>query len=87
MNDSWTVSIYPSVMKKLNRLTLKERRKIVNQIDSMREGLNRRDFKKLSGCSEWSLQIGGWRVLFLVDIKSRVITAVGFGPRGDVYKK
>lgn len=74
-------------MKKLNRLTPKEKKRITDQIDSMKDGLDRRDFKKLSGRAEWSLHIGGWRVLFLVDLKSRVITAVGFGPRVDIYKK
>lgn len=43
--------------------------------------------KPLRGRPDWSLRIGGFRVLFRVDEANRTIVVTSIGPRGDVYKK
>lgn len=41
---------------------------------------------KLKGRSELRLRVGGWRVLFAVDRKTRLIDVKLIGPRGSVYE-
>lgn len=41
---------------------------------------------KLKGRAERRLRVGGWRVLFAVDRKARVIDVKLIGPRGSVYE-
>ena len=43
--------------------------------------------KPLHGRPEWSLRVGGFRVLFRVDERNRTIVVTAIGARGDIYKK
>lgn len=44
------------------------------------------DMKQLHGRKEWRLRVGNHRILLRVDREKKVLTVVGIGVRGDVYK-
>lgn len=87
MKNKWEIIILPDVEKKIKRIQPREQTRVKKKVLALEDGIGNADFKKLGGHPEWSLQVGKWRVLFLVDLKSRIMTATGFGSRGDVYKK
>ncbi len=84
---TWTVIIAPSALKALGGLPAEEHRRIEKAVKGLRAGPRAGGGKPLHGRPQWSLRVGGWRILFRVDEGTRTIFVTAVGARGDVYKK
>lgn len=82
--------MYQVIVKKpakkfIDGLPLSERRRIVDAIERLPEGGDR---KRLQGQENlYRLRVGPYRIIYMVDNGQLVIYVVGAGNRGDIYKK
>lgn len=83
----WRVIITPPAEKVMLKHPAWSRERIHAQLAMLENGPRGGGGKPLRGRPEWSLRIGGFRVLYRVDEANRVIVVTGIGSRGDVYKK
>jgi len=72
----------------LKRLSVRERVRIIYQLERLAENPGRRDLdvKRLSGHSGWRLRLGKYRVVYRTDENQLQILVIRVRPRGDVYK-
>lgn len=70
----------------MERLTAEDRRRILDALDKLVKDPQGTRIGKLSGRPEYSLHVGGWRVLLVPDKLAQVFVVTRVGPRGDVYK-
>lgn len=86
MSD-WKVFIPDRIERQLAKLPPKETDRIKTKIKELASGLNQSRIKKLEGRPEWSIRVGGRRVLVGVDFEKKTVVVTAIGPRGDIYKK
>ncbi len=82
----WRVVILRPARRYLERLTRRDRERILEALDKLQQDPARAPVKPLEGRPEWSLRVGGRRVLLRVDRSARVLVVTEIAPRGDVYK-
>ncbi len=86
--SGWQVYISSDCDKKLCRLSRKQRERIQKALVELEKtGPSHRNIKKLQARPEWSLRVGGKRVILRIDFVNKQFLAVDLGSRGDVYKK
>ncbi len=80
--------IRKQAIKALQRMLVRDAKRIRGALDELAEDPSRQDndVKPLRGRPGFRMRVGGYRVIFERDDKSRVIEVLGIGPRGDVYK-
>ncbi|MCR4418548.1 MAG: type II toxin-antitoxin system RelE/ParE family toxin [Clostridia bacterium] len=81
----WQVIILQPARRYLERLPRKEQKRILNALQKLQEDPRQVLVKPLKGRPEWSLRVGGRRVLIMVDKKQKRLVITTIGPRGDVY--
>ena len=87
-DSKWQVNASSDFEKKLFRLPKKQQTLILKALVELEEsGPSHRNIKKLQARPEWSLRIGGIRVILRVDFPKKQFLAVEVGSRGDIYKK
>ena len=86
-SPAWEIIVAPAVLKTLEGLSGRERQRIEDAIAGLEVGPREGGGKPLHGRPQWSLRVGGWRVLFRVDGPARAIYVTAVGSRGDIYKK
>ena len=82
---TWRILVADSTARYLQRQTAEVQKRIRERLQELQAGPLGRA-KPLHGRSQWSLRVGGLRLLLEVDEGAHVITVVAAGPRGDVYK-
>jgi mRNA interferase RelE/StbE len=70
----------PAAAKALKRLPLNQAERIMRAIGKLPSG----DVKRLQGRPEYRLRVGSWRVIFLMEAETIMVTDVG--ARGDIYR-
>lgn len=81
----WQVVILRPARCYLEKLPRKEQERILNALQKLQENPQQAPVKPLKGRPEWSLRVGGRRVLIMVDREQRWFVVTTIGPRGDVY--
>ncbi|TDA70455.1 MAG: type II toxin-antitoxin system RelE/ParE family toxin [Clostridia bacterium] len=81
----WQVILLQPARRYLERLPQKERERILKALQRLQEAPEQAPVKPLKGRPEWSLRVGGRRVLIMVDREQRRFVVTTIGPRGDVY--
>ena len=82
-SPAWEIIVSPAALKALDGLPARERQRIEDAMAGLEAGP--RDGRQ--GRPQWSLRVGGRRVLFRVDGPAHTIYVTAVGTRGDVYKK
>jgi mRNA interferase RelE/StbE len=82
----WRVVLLRPARRYLERLPRRERERILDALDKLQQDPTRASVKPLEGRPEWSLRVGGRRVLLRVDRTTRLFVVTEIGPRGDIYK-
>lgn len=85
----WQIQYRKKAHKTLESLTERQRKRILNAINRLRENpFNRNDLdtKKLEGRGDWRLRVGDWIIIYYVYEGRLLIEIIEIGPRGDVYK-
>ncbi len=85
MLAKWHLSISPKALKRLKRISDPDKRRIATAIYELRNGPHG-DIKPLVGREEYRLRVGGWRVLFLLDMEKMSIIVTSVESRGAAYK-
>lgn len=87
-SSRWKVNVSSDFEKKLFRLTQRQQVLILKALVELEtSGHSHRNIKKLQARPDWSLRIGGIRVILRVDFANKQFLAVEVGSRGDIYKK
>ena len=84
----YRLTIRHHAIKALQRMPAREARRVRDALDKLAQDPDRRDIDvaRLQGRPGFRLRTGGWRVIFERDERTREITVLRIGPRGDVYK-
>ncbi|GFE70842.1 type II toxin-antitoxin system RelE/ParE family toxin [Chroococcus sp. FPU101] len=86
MSD-WQIVIQRLARRYLEKLTLANRERIINDLTILQTNPESLDFKPLKGRSDWRLRVGDYRVLVRVDRENKVFVVTRIGSRGDIYEK
>lgn len=82
--------MYQIIIKKrakkfIDKLPMKERRRIVSAIEQLPNG---DDIKKLKGHSDLlRLRVGDYRIIYTIDDGKCIVYVIDAGNRGEIYKK
>lgn len=81
----WRILVADGTARYLQRQAAEMQQRVRERLMDLRAGPHGRA-KRLHGRPQWSLRVGDLRLLLQVDEDDHIITVVGAGPRGDVYK-
>ena len=85
---SYELRLTKTAKKVFSRLPAKLRiglEKCFNQLEA--DPKNHLNIQKLKGyTSDYRYKVAGWRILYEINEKQRVVTVYEIRPRGDVYK-
>lgn len=82
----WQVVVSASAAKDLTKHP-ERRAQFAERLQALSAGPGAGGSKMLHGRPEWSLRVGGFRVLYQVDEPKCTIVITAVGSRGDIYKK
>lgn len=83
---SYRLLVKPSVVKELEALPTKDRRRVVGKIRKLASEPRPESAEKLSGQEKYRLRQGNYRVLYSVDDTELTLVVVKIGHRRDVYR-
>jgi mRNA interferase RelE/StbE len=83
---SYVVHVIPSVEKEMDRFTDLIHERISAKILTLENNPRPRGYKKLSGREEYRIRAGDYRILYVVNDKTRIVTILSVGHRRDVYR-
>ena len=83
---SYSVQIKRSAAKELEAIPLKDRRRIVARIETLRDNPRPPGCEKLSAEEKYRLRQGDYRILYEILDRELVVTVVRIGNRRDVYR-
>lgn len=83
---TYKIILKPSVQKDLDKLQIKEVKKIAVRINQLSSNPRPIGVQKLSDDEGYRIRIGNYRVLFLIDDERRRIMIYRIKHRKDVYK-
>ena len=83
---AYKILIKPSASKDLDVLPVKEVKKILNHISHLGENPRPVGVQKLSNQDGYRIRSGNYRILFIVEEKSKTVLIYRIKHRKDVYK-
>lgn len=83
----WHVVLLRPARRYVERLSREEQERVIDALTELERNPLAAGLKALTGRPEWSLRVGGLRVLLRVDREQRLFVVTLIGPRGDVYKR
>ena len=83
---NYSVRIKRSAAKEIERLPLKERRRIIAKIRALATDPRPEGCEKLSGEEKYRIRQGNYRILYEIVDQELVVTVVKVGNRRDVYR-
>ncbi len=83
---SYDLRIKPSAVKELEALQARDRRRIIEKIQSLASEPRPPGCEKLSGQDLYRVRQGHFRILFEVQDGPSIVTVVKIGHRRDVYR-
>lgn len=82
-----TIKFKKSAEKDFGKLPSNYQRLIAGRIDTLIEDPHPAGSEKLKGRDDvYRVRQGDWRILYTVDDSERIVTILGIGPRGSIYK-
>jgi mRNA interferase RelE/StbE len=83
---SCSVLIKPSAAKELERIPLKDRRRVVRRISALADDPRPPGSEKLTADDAYRLRQGSYRVLYTIDDDILTVVVIKVGDRKDVYR-
>jgi mRNA interferase RelE/StbE len=85
---AYEVVFRPRALRDLAALPEQDRRRVAEKIAGLAENPRPHGSEKLKGRAppEYRIRVGDYRVVYEVDDKVRVVTILGIGQRGGIYK-
>ena len=84
----YTISIKPSALKEINKLSQPIIKKIGKAIDNLSKNPRPDGVKKLKGSDEelYRIRIGDYRIVYSIEDEIKIIDILKVGHRKDIYK-
>lgn len=82
---SYKISIKRSAAKELEKITLPDRKRIVQKIRDLATEPRPLGCKKLSGQEKYRIRQGDYRILYEIRYDELIVAVVKIGHRRDVY--
>jgi mRNA interferase RelE/StbE len=84
---SYAIEWRPSARKEVRRLDPPVRRRVIEAIEALAGDPRPAGSVTLTGSPGWRrIRIGGYRVVYDVDDRARVVLVLRVGSRGEVYR-
>ena len=84
---SYSIERTRSAAKELERVPLKDRRRIVDRITALAEDPRPAGAERLSGDDKYRIRQGDYRILYEIVDHTLVVTVVRVGHRREVYRR
>ncbi|MCH7471511.1 type II toxin-antitoxin system RelE/ParE family toxin [bacterium] len=84
---SYRVILSKDASRSLNRLPDQIAGRITRAMAKLEENSRPPGCLKLTGCPEWRIRVGKYRVLYLIDDEARIVVITDVGPRGSIYRE
>jgi mRNA interferase RelE/StbE len=84
----YSVEITSKALKQLSKIDTRDRRRIAERIEYLKENPYPEGYKKLRGCDDlMRIRQGDYRIIYQVDQGKLVILVVTIGHRRDIYRR
>ena len=83
---SYSVFILRRAQGELDKLPVESYERVKEAIQRLSEEQRPSGCKKLTNREGWRIRVGDYRVIYEIDDKTRVVTALHVGHRRNVYK-
>jgi mRNA interferase RelE/StbE len=84
---SYSVELKPPARKELEALPDNVLSRVVRKVESLGQTPRPAGCKKLKGYKDqWRVRVGDWRVVYIVDDKTRLVSVTRVAHRREVYK-
>ena len=84
---SYKIVFKQSVAKDFRQIPRKDIQRILRRIDSLAENPRPMNAEKLSGDDKYRIRQGRYRIIYMIDDDTIVVTIVKIGHRRDVYRQ
>ena len=84
----YVVEVKPAAQKELEALPDDLLARVVRKLDVLRETPRPSGCKKLKGYEDqWRIRVGDWRVVYIVDDKTKLVSVTRVAHRREVYER
>jgi mRNA interferase RelE/StbE len=85
---NYSVQVKPSARKDLEGLPDNVLTRVVQKLESLGHAARPTGCKKLKGYKDqWRVQVGNWRVVYIIDDAARLISITRIAHRREVYER
>jgi mRNA interferase RelE/StbE len=86
--SSYTVQVKPSARKELEALPDKLLARTIKKITSLADTPRPAGCKKLKGyADQWRVRVGDWRVVYIIDDTTKLVSITRIAHRRQVYER
>ncbi len=83
---SYAVELKPSARKELESLPDRVLARVVSKLEALAHDTRPAGCKKLKGYrDQWRIRIGDWRVVYIIDDQTRLVSVTRIAHRREVY--
>jgi len=87
LNSRYKVELRPAARKQLDRITSKDRARILRRLTTLAEDPRPAGVTPLVGADDlWRIRIGDYRVIYSIDGDLLIVTVVRVGHRREAYR-
>jgi mRNA interferase RelE/StbE len=84
---AYRIKVTPRAGRDLKTLSMRERQRVVDQIDALKSNPRPQSCKKLKGREDfYRIRVGDYRVVYQIEDKVLLILIVRIGDRKDIYE-
>jgi len=86
--DRYTVEVKPSALKELEALPDRLLARVLQKLEGLADVPRPAGCKKLKGYEDkWRVRVGDWRVIYLINDGSRLVSVTRIAHRREVYER
>ncbi len=87
MSPRYTVELRPVVRKQLDRITAKDRARILRRLAALADDPRPAGVTALAGADDlWRVRVGDYRIIYTIDGDRLVVTVVRVAHRREAYR-
>jgi len=84
---AYRIEVTPRARKDLKALSMRERKRVGNQIDALKDNPRPQGCRKLKGREDfYRIQVGDYRVVYQIEDEVLLILLVRIGDRKEIYE-
>ena len=88
MTPTWTYEFSTRAQRSMKRLTMNDRRRVLDALDTLISDPLSGDIRKMRGdTDQWRLRVGSLRVIFIPIWQDKVVLVRDVGDRSNIYRE